>query len=81
MPTAVAAIAWDLAACDIDRACHPWSRFALAQCAFLGRCMVARYEDAVAPYEPPELMAQARELRAGILRALRDHDWQWLGLR
>jgi hypothetical protein len=28
-----------------------------------------------------ELIAHAQVLRAGILRALRDHDWDWLGLR
>ena len=80
VPTAVAAIAWELAACDLDRSCEPWSRFALAQCASLGRCSAWRYEDAVALYEPPELMAAAQRLREGILRALRDHDWDWLGL-
>jgi hypothetical protein len=80
VPTAVAAIAWDLAACDLDGSCA-WGRFALGQCAFLGRCSAGRYEDALALLEPPELMAQARVLRAGILRALRDHDWEWLGLR
>ena len=80
VPTAVAALAWELAACDLDRACHAWSRFGLSQCVFLGRCSSGRYEDALAAYEPPELMAQAQRLRAGILRALRDHDWEWLGL-
>ena len=81
VPTAVAALAWELVACDLDRACVPWGRFALAQCAFLGRCAAGRYEDALATFEPPELMAHAQVLRAGILRALRDHDWDWLGLR
>ena len=81
VPTAIAALAWDLAACDLDRACHPWSRFGLSQCVFLGRCSAGRYEDALASLEPPELMAQARALRTGILRALRDHDWEWLGLK
>ena len=80
VPTAVAAIAWELVACDLDPACNPWSRFALAQCASLGRCSDWRYEDAVARFEPPELMAAARLLRVGILRALRDRDWEWLGL-
>jgi hypothetical protein len=76
----VAAIAWELVACDLDAACNPWSRFALTQCASLGRCSDWRYEDAVARFEPPELMAEARRLRIGILRALREHDWDWLGL-
>jgi hypothetical protein len=80
VPTAVAAIAWELAACDLDRSCDPFSRFALAQCASLGRCSDWRYEDAVALFEPPELMAAAQRLRVGILRALREHDWEWLGL-
>ncbi len=80
VPTAVAAIAWELVACDLDPACNPWSRFALAQCASLGRCSDWRYEDAVARVEPPELMAEARRLRVGILRALRERDWEWLGL-
>lgn len=80
VPTAVAAIAWDLVACDLDPACTPRSRFALSQCAYLGRCSDWRYEDAVATFEPPELMASARRLREGILRALRDRDWEWLGL-
>jgi hypothetical protein len=80
IPTAVAAIAWELVACDLDPACTPQSRFALSQCAYLGRCSSWRYEDAVAMFEPPELMASARRLREGILRALRDRDWEWLGL-
>jgi hypothetical protein len=80
VPTAIAAIAWELAACDLDRACAPHGRFALAQCASLGRCSDWRYEDAVALFEPPELMAEAQRLRDGILRALRDRDWNWLGL-
>jgi hypothetical protein len=80
VPTAVAAIAWELAACDLDRSCDPSGRFALAQCASLGRCSEWRYEDAVALFEPPELMAAAQRLRTGILRALRNHDWEWLGL-
>jgi hypothetical protein len=80
VPTAVAAIAWELVACDLDPTCTPRSRFALSQCAYLGRCSEWRYEDAVAAFEPPELMAAARDLREGILRALRDRDWAWLGL-
>jgi hypothetical protein len=80
VPTAVAAIAWELVACDLDRTCIPGSRFALAQCASLGRCAEGGYEDAVALFEPPEIMAAARRLRDGILRALRDRDWEWLGL-
>jgi hypothetical protein len=80
VPTAVAGLAWELVACDLDLSCSAWSRYALGQCAFLGRCATGRYEDALATFEPPELMAQAQRLRAGILRALREHDWDWLGL-
>jgi len=80
VPTAVAAIAWELVACDLDGSCEPRSRFALAQCAALGRCSAWRYEDAVATFEPPEIMAAAHRLRAGILRALREGDWAWLGV-
>ena len=80
VPTAVAAIAWELVACDLDPTCTPQSRFALAQCAYLGRCSVARYEDAIALFEPPELMDAARRLRDGIIRALSERDWEWLGL-
>lgn len=80
VPTAVAAIAWELVACDLDHSCEPRSRFALAQCAALGRCSEWRYEDAVATFEPPEIMAAAHRLRAGILRALREGDWDWLGV-
>ncbi len=80
VPTAVAAIAWELAACDLDDSCDPRGRFALSQCASLGRCSEWRYEDAVAMFEPPVLMAEAQRLRAGILRALHDQDWAWLGL-
>ena len=81
VPTAVAALAWELVACDLDRSCTAWSRFALGQCAFLGRCAAGRYEDALATLEPPELMAHAQVLRAGIRRALRSNDWVGLGLR
>lgn len=80
IPTAVAALAWDLVACDLDLACKPSSRFGLSQCALLGRCAAGPYEEALAIFEPPELMSQAKDLRAGILRALREHDWGWLGI-
>lgn len=75
-----AAIAWELASCDLGYACGPASRLMLALCAFDGHCESGYYEDALMRYEPPELMAQAQRLRDGILRALRDHDWDWLGL-
>jgi len=81
VPAPTAAIAWELAACDLGYACGPASRIVLAQCAFEGRCGMASYEDALMRYERPDLMIDAQRLRAGILRALREHDWSWLGLR
>ena len=75
-----AAIAWELAACDLGYACGPTSRLALLQCAFDRRCDAGRYEDALARHEPADLMADAQRLRAGIVRALREYDWGWLGL-
>jgi hypothetical protein len=75
-----AAVAWELAACDLGYACGPASRIVLAQCAFEGRCEAGGYEDALMRYEHPDVMAEAQRLRPGILRALREHDWRWLGL-
>jgi hypothetical protein len=80
VPADAAAIAWELAACDLGYACGPTSRLALAQCAFIGQCAPGRYEDALASREPPERMAQALRLRHGIVRAVRSRDWIWLGL-
>jgi hypothetical protein len=57
---AVAALAWELAACDLDP-----------------RCQV---ETAPESIDPPEMVAQAQALRAGIARAIRDRDWDWIGL-
>jgi hypothetical protein len=79
-PAGAAAIAWELAACDLGYACGPSSRLVLAQCAFRGNCGSGRYEDTLAVHEPPEVMAQALRLRHGIVRALRNRDWEWLGL-
>jgi hypothetical protein len=75
-----AAIAWELAACDLGYACGPASRIVLAQCAFEGRCDGGSYEEALMRHERPDLMAEAQRLRGGIVRALRAHDWRWLGL-
>jgi len=80
VPAPTAAIAWELAACDLGYACGPASRIVLAQCAFEGRCDVGSYEDSLMRYERPDLMANAQRLRSGIVRALREHDWSWLGL-
>jgi hypothetical protein len=80
VPAGTAAIAWELAACDLGDACGPASRLALSQCALLGECDPGRYEDALASHEDPQAMAQALRLRHGIVRALRNRDWEWLGL-
>ena len=80
VPAGAAAIAWELAACDLGYACGPTSRLVLAQCAFRGNCAPGSYEDALAAHEPPEVMARALQLRPGLVRALRRGDWEWLGL-
>jgi hypothetical protein len=80
VPAPTAAIAWELAACDLGYACGPASRIVLAQCAFEGRCGAGSYEDALMRYERADLMADAQRLRSGIVRALREHNWSWLGL-
>ena len=80
VPAGAAAIAWELAACDLGYACGPASRLVLMQCAFLGNCELGRYEDTLASREDPQAMAQALRLRHGIVRALRNRDWEWLGL-
>jgi hypothetical protein len=80
VPAPAAAIAWELAACDLGYACGPASRLVLSLCAFERRCDAGHYEEALMRYEPPELMADAQRLRIGILRALRDSDWEWLGI-
>jgi hypothetical protein len=80
IPAPAAAIAWELAACDLGYACGPASRLVLSLCAFDGRCGAGHYEEALMRYEPPALMADALRLRTGILRALRDSDWEWLGI-
>ena len=80
VPAPIAAIAWELAACDLGYSCGPASRLVLAQCAFDGRCDAGHYEDALMRYEPADLMGEAQRLRTGILRALREHDWRWLGV-
>jgi hypothetical protein len=79
-PVEAAAIAWELAACDLGYACGAASRLVLLQCAFDSRCEGGRYEDSLARYEPADVMEDAQRLRAGILRALREYDWNWLGL-
>jgi hypothetical protein len=80
VPAPAAAIAWELAACDLGYACGPASRLVLSLCAFDGRCEPIRYEEALMRYERPDLMADAQRLRIGILRALRESDWEWFGI-
>lgn len=80
VPAPIAVLAWELAACDLGYECGAASRITLAQCAFAGHCSVGTYEEALDRAEPPEEMARARRLRAGIVRALRERDWGWLGL-
>lgn len=80
VPASIAVLAWELAACDLGYECGPASRITLAQCAFAGHCSVGSYEEALDRAEPPEEMMRARQLRPGIVRALRERDWRWLGL-
>jgi hypothetical protein len=80
VPAPTAAIAWELAACDLGYECGPASRLVLSLCAFDGRCEAGHYEDALMRYEPPDTMADAQRLRIGILRALSESNWEWLGI-
>jgi hypothetical protein len=80
VPVPAAALAWELAACDLGLACGPASRIALAQCAFERRCEAGDYEDGVVRHEPPERVALAQRVRRGIVRAVYERDWSWLGL-
>ena len=75
-----AAIAWELAACDLGYPCGPFSRVMLWQCAFKGHCDAYRYEEAIARDEEPQQMALAQHLRGELLAALRRQDWVWLDL-
>jgi len=76
----IAAIAWELAACDLGYPCGPTSRGVLTQCAFKGHCDAYRYDEAIARDEDPERMAVAQRLRSDLVYALRRRDWGWLGL-
>jgi hypothetical protein len=75
-----AAIAWELAACDMGYPCGPMSRLVLTACAFRGYCDEYRYDEAIAREEAPERMALAQRLRGSLVNALRKQDWSWLGL-
>jgi hypothetical protein len=75
-----AAIAWELAACDLGYPCGPLSRLVLSRCAFRGYCDAYNYDEAIARDEDPGRMAQAQRLREGMVYALRRQDWRWLGL-
>jgi len=76
----VAAIAWELAACDMGYPCGPMSRIVLTACAYRGYCDEYFYDDAIARDEDPDLMARAQRLRGDLVSALRRQDWSWLGV-
>ena len=76
----VAAIAWELAACDMGYPCGPLSRIVLTACAYRGYCDEYFYDNAIARDEDPDLMARAQRLRGDLVSALRRLDWSWLGL-
>jgi hypothetical protein len=76
----VAAIAWELAACDMGYPCGPMSRIVLTACAYRGRCDEYLYDNVIARDEDPDLMARAQRLRGDLVLALRRQDWSWLGL-
>jgi len=76
----VAAIAWELAACDMGYPCGPMSRIVLSACAFRGHCDEYLYDNAIARDEGPHRMARAQRLRGDLVHALRRQDWSWLGL-
>ena len=76
----VAAIAWELAACDMGYPCGPMSRIVLAACAYRGHCDEYLYDRAIARDESPDRMAVAQRLRGDLVHALRRQDWSWLGL-
>lgn len=76
----IAAIAWELAACDMGYPCGPMSRIVLTACAYRGYCDEYLYENLIARDESPERMARAQRLRGGLVHALRRQDWTWLGL-
>ena len=76
----VAAIAWELAACDMGYPCGPMSRLVLTVCAYRGHCDDYQYDIAIAHDEGWERMARAQRLREDLVYALRRQDWSWLGL-
>jgi len=76
----VAAIAWELAACDMGYPCGPMSRIVLTACAYRGYCDEYLYDNAIARGEDPDRVARAQRLRGDLVHALRRQDWSWLGL-
>ena len=76
----VAAIAWELAACDMGFPCGPMSRLVLTVCAYRGYCDDYLYDNAIARDEGADRMARAQRLRVDLVHALRRQDWSWLGL-
>ena len=76
----LAAIAWELAACDMGFPCGPMSRIVLTACAYRGYCDDYVYDNAIARDEGPDRMGRAQRLRSDLVHALRRQDWSWLGL-
>ena len=76
----VAAIAWELAACDMGYPCGPMSRIVLAACAYRGHCDEYLSDRTIARDETADRMAVAQRLRGDLVHALRRQDWSWLGL-
>jgi hypothetical protein len=76
----IAAIAWELAACDLGYPCGPFSRLVLARCAVRGVCDAYRYEEAIEREESPARMEKAQQLRGDLVHALRRQDWRWFSL-
>jgi hypothetical protein len=75
-----AAIAWELAACDLGFDCGAGSRLVRTQCALNGVCRAGSYEMALSFLEDPGEMHNAQQVRSGIVKAISEGDWDWLGL-
>lgn len=68
-----------LVACEIGASCGKDSFDALQRCLYQGRCDAGLY-DHWAEGLPPERVAQVERLRDTVTRALRQQDYQMLGL-
>jgi hypothetical protein len=75
-----AAIAWELAACDLGFDCGAASRLVRTQCAFSGICRAGSYEVALSFLEEPGELQGAQQVRGGIVKAISEGNWDWLGL-